>query len=391
MVKYVYTNHLGVFVLMLGFISIIIPLVQYHIEYVGYLGISSVFINDTASYWGNLISYKENLEFNGITLLGVIFLYYPAIYIGAVYCYLINCLLLIFSTYYFLKSLSYIDLTFKPQKIYSIFALILSNFYLWGVLFFPNKEIPLIFLINLIIYFYLKGSKYWFILLITFLVFFFRDGFSFILICIYLAILLFKKYLFNHPVKFILIAVVFFTFFSLKSLSELGVLSDFQYVIERNVEYNQDSMLDKSRPFYLVYVTNLLNNTFGYAFRAQFFDLNYRIYFAGIGIWHFSVLLFIGIVSWICFSFRLSDLRVKIIVSFLILAQLLLSTSSYPQTRYMMPFIYWLSLGFFLFFNIKSGLFIYLIFFIIALLLILSGLSHDLPLGIDIDNFSKPN
>jgi hypothetical protein len=135
----------------------------------------------------------------------------------------------------------------------------------------------------------------------------------------------------------------------------------------------------------------LLNNTFGYAFRAQFFDVNYRLYFSGIGIWHFSVILFFGLVSWLYSSLNrfVINEAFKKLFSFLILAHLMLSTSSYPQTRYMMPFIYWLSTGFFLYFNFKTVTVLYIIMLILSIFLILFGLSHELPIGLDIDDFTK--
>ena len=83
------------FLIILACITLITPIIQYHIQLFGYFGVSAVFINDTSSYWGNLIRYDKGIEGNYYTLIGVIVLYYPAIFFSWIYCVIINSTLLL--------------------------------------------------------------------------------------------------------------------------------------------------------------------------------------------------------------------------------------------------------------------------------------------------------
>jgi hypothetical protein len=180
-------------------------------------------------------------------------------------------------------------------------------------------------------------------------------------------------------------------FFSLKDLAKLDILSNFQYVIDRNIDYEVDTKFASNLPYYFSYLINLFNNSIVYALRAQMLDTENRLYFHGIGIWQFAVVLSIGLFFWIKILNLNSFNNNKIFqISLLILlSYLFLSTSTYPQVRYMMPFIFWLVASIFMFLDFKSLVIIYYCFFILAILIIVLGLSHKSGIGVDIDDFSK--
>lgn len=387
----IYKYQVKLFSLILLFVSFVVPIIQYHIELVGYLGISAVFINDTQSYWENIIRFHDGFEGNYYTLIGVLILYYPAYYLSWLYCYLINFILLAFSSLFFVKSINLLNYKFSNNYILAVFLIVIFNFYMWGILFFPNKEIPLIFLTNLLLYSIIAKKSKSFILCVIFITFFFRDGFAFILFsAVFLNWTLGKKFI-EHPKKILLTIIFILMFFSLKTLSQLGVLSDYQYVIDRNIAYESESSFASELPYFLSYLINIFNNSIIYAFRAQFFDLNNRIYFHGIGLWQFAVVVSIGLISWIkvVISHNPIDSMFVKVGLIIIVSYLLLSTSSFPQVRYMMPFCFWLSAGALIYLDLKSLVFIFSLFFFLACAVIMFGFSHKPGLGVDIDNFSK--
>jgi hypothetical protein len=195
----------------------------------------------------------------------------------------------------------------------------------------------------------------------------------------------------KNPIKIIICLMFVLMFFSLKTLSSLGILSDYQYVIDRNIAYESESSFAYNLPYFFSYLINIFNNSIVYAFRAQLFDQNGRLYFHGIGLWQFAVVLTFGLISWIKMTLltKQKNSSLFIIGSIVILSYLLLSTSTYPQVRYMMPFSFWLSAAVLFFIDFKSFSFLYILIFIIAVSLIFLGFSHKPGLGIDIDDFSK--
>jgi hypothetical protein len=379
------------FSFILIFISFIVPLIQYHIEKVGHIGISAVFINDTKSYWENLISYHDGREGNFYTLFGVLILYYPAYYLGWFYCYLINFFLLILSCLFFLKTISLWSLKFSNDKVISTFILVIFNFYLWGILFFPNKEIPLIFLVNFLIYTLAAKKNKIIPFFVIIVVFFFRDGFAFILFCTVITIWTLRKSVIKYRAKFVLALMLFLMFFSMKNLSILGIPSKYTYVIDRNLQYESSSSFAYNLPYSISFLIKLLNNSIAQVFRAQLFDQHNRLYFHGIGLWQFAVVSSIGLISWIkivCFT-RYKEPSIIIIGFIIIISYLLLCTSSYPQARYMMPFYFWLSAAVFFYLDFRAVGIIFILTFIVAIVLIILGFSYEAGLGIDIDDFSR--
>jgi hypothetical protein len=379
------------FLIILACITLITPIIQYHIQLFGYFGVSAVFINDTSSYWGNLIRYDKGIKGNYYTLIGVIVLYYPAIFFSWIYCVIINSTLLLLSCNYFLKTLESLKICIPKKKYLGLFLIILFNFYIWGVLYFPNKEIPLIFLTNLLIFNIVKYKKKVLSLYPIILIFFFRDGYSFILLLSVLILWSFENRIIKSPFKFLVIIILILMFFSLKDLSKLQILSNYQYVVDRNINYEVDTKFAANLPYYISYLINLFNNSVVYAVRAQLFDLEYRLYFHGIGIWQFAVVLTSAFFFWIKILKNQYFRKNKIfhIGLIIILSYLFLSTSTYPQVRYMMPFIFWLVVPIFLYLDLRDVILLFYLFLIIAIFIIFLGLSHKPGTGIDIDNFSK--
>ncbi len=162
------------FLLLTIILFILIPIIQLHIKYLGYYGVGGVYINDTSSYWDNLISFSNENEINAkyFSILGVLLIYYPCLFLGSLYCFALNVFLLFLALKVFLLIILDLEISFNNSKITFFLLLVFSNFYLWGILYYPNKEIPLIFLTNLFIYTALK-KRHIFNFLLLFVIFFF--------------------------------------------------------------------------------------------------------------------------------------------------------------------------------------------------------------------------
>ncbi len=378
------------FILIISFLlSLVIPCIQLHIEYMGYFGIGGVFVNDTNSYWTNLKSFSIDGGGGKYTsILGVLILFYPVLFLGSIYCLLTNVFLLLASFILFYKTLNQFGYKLSEDKFLTILFLVYFNFYIWGILFYPNKEIPLIFLTNLFI-FLLINKKYFLNFLLIILIFFFRDAYSFICLISLVLFLVFNKYYKENPFKFILFTVLFMMFFSLKALSQYGLLNNYQYVIDRNLDLENVDKLAFNFPYFIQYLISLFNNAFGYSMRAQFYEHQFRFYFHGFGLWQFATTLALGIISWLKILKNKKYSKLFNIPFFLFLSLILLASGSYPQPRYMFPFIFWLAFGICINFSIINVFKLYFFILIVSLLISIFIFPLQVPVGIDVDNFSN--
>ncbi len=367
-------------------ISLIIPLVQFHVTLLGYFGVGGLFVNDTVGMASSLRGFIDGDEDTSYrTVIGVMMLYWPSIYFGFMYSLAINIMLLIGSAICFGKTCSKIGIKLEKDKRIALIAMVICNFYIMGCLMHPNKEIPLIFLTNLFIYFTLANPNRPISVALIIAAFLIRDGHGAILAISYGAFL-FRQLISRHFYKFLIGVVILLSTFSVKDISSIGILGDFDYVLQRNVDIGDavESILSEV-PSAAVYSLKLFNNTFTSAFRPQLIDGLGRLYFIGIGLWQFGLILFAGIVFWCFTSLKNSpnDLNMSSISIYIIIALLIVSASAITQPRYMIPYIFWLSTGFVSLLNLRGSI-IYTVFIFISVLLI-SALGYGAPIGFGID------
>ena len=175
-----------------------------------------------------------------------------------------------------------------------------SNFYILGVLFFPNKEIPLIFLTNVFIYYAIVKRDFRVSAVIIPITYFFRDSYPVMLFLLLISISVLKYFKYKGPYLFVFIVFILFSLFSIKNIQSLGISPEYTIWIDRNVGLGEqsDSILSNV-PSYIAYPARVFNHTFGSALRPQLMDVNDRIYFHGIGLWQLGVSIMIGLLSWL--------------------------------------------------------------------------------------------
>ncbi|MEX0333148.1 hypothetical protein [Vibrio tubiashii] len=362
------------------FVSLLIYIFQYHIEFFGHIGFGGMFIADTLGMQGNIIRGVENgIDASYKTILGVFYLYYLSYWLGDLYCYLVNSLLLIISSVFFLKTLEKIRLEISIQKICIIFFLSYCNFYLMGALFHPNKEIPLIALTNLFIYNLVGKGRVLIPFFISLLVLTFRDAFSLILIMSIFAVranVIFRVCS-RRPFLVLFLAVLFLSFFNIKYIASLGLLHDYNYILERNV-------LPSEQVSQWPYIIKLFNNAFGSALRPQPIDFNGRFNFIGLGLWQFGIVLFFGVLSWFKMLQRgCLNKHASMIVISIFICLIFVSLGSIPQPRYMMPYVFWLSLGIVLVFRFDVFVVSVILLSFLSFVIYALGFGMNVPFGLD--------
>lgn len=364
--------------------SVFVLFIQFHIDIFGYFGIGGVFVNDTLGMQGNIfnaVEYGVGVQYR--TIFGIILLYYPSYWIPFLYNYLINAFLIMMATIFFIRTLNGIGISLSRNKVYLVLFFVLSGFYVFGVMYHPNKEIPLITLTNAFIYYFIVQRKLIlsvFIIVITFL---FRDAYGVIMVLFFLLVNIKPLFKFCHEYSYFTLAVVicFFSLFSLGDLIGLTMFEEFKYILERN-----ESLAGASNNIYLL---KLLNNAFGSALRPQWLDTNDRLYLAGIGLWQFGLLLMLGVISWTCILSKYKSVQAMIkIAIFIFIGLIFISIGGLPQARYMMPYIFWLVAGFLLIFSFHEIVIFFLCTAILSFMIFLFGFGSKIPLGIDIYPYS---
>jgi hypothetical protein len=366
----------------------ILPLFQFHVGGIGYLGFGGLFTPDTIGMQSTINAVAQGADINYRTIFGVVILYYPSYWLGNIYSYFINCMLLFFSWYFFIKAIPKLHLNLSQSKAYMVFFMVIANFYILSLMLHPNKEIPLIFLTNAFVYYAVIKQKILLPMLIIAISATFRDGYGIILLLTLIAlnIKIMNNAFHRRPYLVSIILALFLSIFALKELSNINILSEFNYILERNISSGlvMNSALNEL-PSYQAYTLKLVNNLFNAALRPQFIDLNSRIYFTGIGLWQFGVISILGVLSWLYIirgkqdNSNFSKLTLAILICLL-----LISYGSFTQSRYLMPYIFWLSAGFISILKFDLILIFFLGFFLLSLIFSFSGLGVLTPLGIDI-------
>ncbi|WP_221887211.1 hypothetical protein, partial [Vibrio cholerae] len=100
------------------FFSILTYVIQFHVDILGYMGISGLFIPDTLSMQSSIMR-AVNFGIDGSyrTIIGVLYLYYPSYWLGHYYCYIVNMSMLWMSVFFFLKTLQVIKLPLSKQDL----------------------------------------------------------------------------------------------------------------------------------------------------------------------------------------------------------------------------------------------------------------------------------
>ncbi|EOX4283936.1 hypothetical protein ACPF4P_003223 [Vibrio cholerae] len=393
--KRTYINERGVVIIFTAlFFSILTYVIQFHVDILGYMGMSGLFIPDTLSMQSSIMR-AVNFGIDGSyrTIIGVLYLYYPSYWLGHYYCYIVNMSMLWMSVFFFLKTLQVIKLPLSKQDLSIVLFSVFFNFYIIGAFLHPNKEIPLILLTNIFIYKLVSNSKLFSLLSIIFIVFLFRDAYAIIL----LATLFFirTRFVFSllcrNPLVIFIVIVVFISFFDLKYISSLGVLREYNYILERNSDISVgESSLVSLIPSQLRYFVKVWNNLFGSALRPQPLDLNGRLNFIGLGLWQFGVLLFFGSISLFGILCRKSNFDYLNIISIaFFICALFVSFGSLTQARYLMPYMFWLSMGTIHFFRKDILIILFFILLICVFFMYVLGFGMAVPLGIDIYHIDR--
>jgi len=380
----IYKTNFLILILLFGMIASF----QFHVEVIGYFGFGGLFVSDTIGMQSTINSIAQGASINYRTILGVVLLYYPSYWFGALYSYSINSILLYFSCHFFIKALPALELNLSRPKIYFVLLAVIANFYIISIILHPNKEIPLIFLTNAFIYYAAVKEKILLPLAIIFISATFRDGYGFILLLTLIALnmKIVTSAFYRRPYLVLSSFFIFLALFTIENLIYLNILPDIAYVFQRNVSYaSQFNSLLNQLPSYLAYTLKFANNLASAALRPQFFDVNGRAYIVGIGMWQFGVICLIGVFAWM-HSIRGKHVNINVskVALAILICLLLISSGSFTQPRYLMPYIFWLSMGFISIFRFHDILMLFILLFIFSQVFILLGLGFGLTTGIDI-------
>jgi len=274
------------------------------------------------------------------------------------------------------------------SQVYAVFFTVILNFYIVGVMFHPNKEIPLIFLTNIFVYYALIKNKLLLPLLVVAIVATFRDAYGLILLLSLFALnIKFINEAFNRrPCSTSIAVIIFFSFVGLSQIAKLNLIPAYNYILERNIAIgnNSGSILNEL-PTYILFILKLINNVLSSALKPQFIDINNRFNFIGIGLWQFGVTLMLGVLSWLYLLRRNHDRRnVSKLVLLILVCLLFVSFGSITQPRYLMPYIFWLAAGFVSILKFDVILIVYLGIVLFSAILSFLGLGALIPGGIDV-------
>jgi hypothetical protein len=387
-----YKSYIASFAYLVVLAVLALPFVQYHVSAIGYLGVGGLFVNDTLGMESNLLRFAKGDDINYLGIIGVLLLYYPSYYLGNIFNLIINLVMLFVAANYFIKTLLHFRICVNKNIILLLNIAVIFNFYLYEILLYPNKEIPLIALTNAFLYYSLAKKNKLLIISSILAALLVRDGHGLILAATYFIILLFQSIIYKTPIKILLFIYLLLSFVSIKILAELNILGDYNYILNRNIDLvnNSESVLSGSilntLPNYLSFPIKVFNHFAGSALRPQYFDINNRLYLHGVGLWQNGLIIFIGMIG--CFKVLLNPLKYNrnfILIAFVILlALLMVSAGSYTQARYLFPYIFWLLFFSLYIFRIDVLVISTLMIIIISALLIYTGYGSQVPTGIDI-------
>jgi hypothetical protein len=320
-------------------------LLQTQAEALYRLGMSGVFVPDaiglrevTTDYW---TSADERSWAAWRTFLGVVLLYWPGVAFGPIGAALVNFSVLAVSGLLFYRTLEAFNLDRDALVSTTVLVLLFvaGNVYLIEVMMFPNKEIPLIALTNLYIYFLVARKSVARALVVAAVVFLFRDGYGLIL-AMSAVFVLFTSYTPKKWTVFLLIGLSLgLAFFPASYLK--GVDHSFERNIELGprLDLRYADFMDGPAGYYF----KMLGNAMNMGMRPQVLDEAGGMFLLHVGYWQFGICILAGL-AWALVKVRKgSEIEIKLAAVILIVL-LGISYSSFVQPRYLMPLLFWLAM-----------------------------------------------
>lgn len=314
-------------------------------QLIGNLGISGLFVDDAQSlqlttkvFWADPFAPWPPGQL--MPLIGVVLLYWPLGVTGSTYSVIvINILLLWAASELFLSSVNCGSVARARTLSIIVTILVSSNIYISEVIWFPNKEIPLILLTNLFIYLIVRRSSFIPALFVAITIYLFRDGYG--IIAMIVAALLFLKGVFGSRfANLMLVALVVVLAFA--PSDSLSVVDP---AVARNARIGEALVGEKFTSLGPLgsYLVKLAGNIFNLGLRPQISDTNSNLFLVGIGYWQFGMLLIAGLAGELVRTARKARLSGNAFV--LLTSVAAISYGAFVQPRYMMPMIYLLGFG----------------------------------------------
>jgi hypothetical protein len=314
-------------------IGFLFSFAQSNSKFLNSQGFSGLFVPDAVNLRDSILLIIEQKKFllENYINSGVYIIYVPAALLGSWLYLFINSTMLCLGLFYFTKIFEFykINETSRVKSILIASFAVVINPYLISVVGFPNKEVPLILLTNMYMYYALSNTKKYLLLLLSLVVFFFRDGYGLILFLCSFWILFLGKINFKYKYLIsILTMLLAFNFFKLDDFTFFGL------PVQRILN------IFSSSSFYYKLVGNIIN----LGFRPQFFDINGLLFLISIGYWMLGVCIISGFI-WSITNIT-NKIESKAKISFVVILIILsISFSSYIQPRYLMPLIMFLTIG----------------------------------------------
>jgi hypothetical protein len=341
------------------------------------IGVSGLFVPDAVSLRDTVVAFwnvgdDERTWDSWRTLYGVVVLFYPGYIMGSIGYAFVNVILIFSSISLALKTFEGHFGIGSHNKLYLITLLFLmSNFYISSIIYFPNKELPLIFIISLYLYSLTKNSGYVFPILLSALAFTIRDGFGIILFLnvFFIAFIKLKK-----NVHFYVLVL-----FAIMALFPLELISGVDHSIDRSLDLGRIYANELS-VYNGGYVFSLLGTIFNLSLRPQFWAVDSGLYLIQFGFFKLGILLVFGLV-WSLANLNSSSNILKTFACTFIFCLICVSKSPYIQPRYMFPFYCWLLLPFILL-SVRTKYVMTCVILFIAVLMAVLGFLPPLQSGI---------
>jgi hypothetical protein len=268
-----------------------------------------------------------------VTYLGVLVVYAPTVWLPSVEAALaINSILLWAAAQVFAMALDPHVGTCRARSLALVAtAIVASNIYVLEVFTFANKELPLILLANLFVYWAVYRKNIILAIIPALTTYVFRDGFAAILLMTAFALLV--RQLFGRLLSLALLGGWFALFLFLPSADLAGLDES----IARNIRIGTAIAGDRFESWGtgISYTVRLVGNLLNLGLRPQFTDTSGGLYLLALGYWQSGVLIIAGVAGAVTQIVR-RDANGA--VSLLILLTLLgISYSAFVQPRYMMP------------------------------------------------------
>lgn len=368
-------------IIILIFCSVVFFL-QKNALFLSEIGVSGLFVPDAVSLRDTVVAFwnagdDERTWDSWRTLYGVIILYYPGYIMGSIGYAFVNVILIFSSISITLKTFEGHFGIGSHNKLYLITLLFLmSNFYISSIIYFPNKELPLIYIISLYLYSLNKYSltKYsWYVfpILLSALAFTIRDGFGIILFLnvFFIAFVRLKKNV--HFYVLVLLALM--------ALFPLELISGVDHSIDRSLDLGR-IYADELSAYSGGYVFSLFGTIFNLSLRPQFSAVDGGFYLIQFGFFKLGILLLFGLV-WSLANLNSSSNILKTFACTFIFCLICISKSPYIQPRYMFPFYCWLLLPFILL-SVRIKYVMACVILLVAVLMTVLGFLPPLQSGI---------